>query len=490
MNSDVLVLLIDPKVTLATIASNVNQLTGDAVQQLIDDGDLAETMGNHSFIHRPGAMQCKRLMLFNVGGKNSHSTDIKKMLTTLASRCINARAKSVTIALSDVVVDNAEISVQWITTQLVLALHQADYKFNYYKSSSKKPDSLVESISLLVNDNINQYQTGINYGNAMGSGIALTRDLGNHPANICTPTYLRDCALQLAEDSKLLANTLDVSYLDQAMMEAQGMGSLLSVSNGSDQPPYLICMNYKGANDDNAPYALVGKGVTFDTGGISLKPAPSMDEMKYDMCGAATVLGVMKTVVELQLPINVTVVIAAVENMPSGRASRPGDIVTSMSGKTIEILNTDAEGRLILCDALTYTQQQYKPRVMIDVATLTGACVIALGSHASGLYSNHQPLANDLLNAGELIEDRAWQMPLWPEYTTQLKSPFADLANIGGKEAGSVTAACFLSEFCKDSQWAHIDIAGTAWRGGSNKSATGRPTALLCQYLIHQSENI
>jgi leucyl aminopeptidase len=267
------------------------------------------------------------------------------------------------------------------------------------------------------------------------------------------------------------------------------MGSLLSVSAGSDQPAKLIVMHYKGDKKNAPPIALVGKGITFDTGGISLKPGAGMDEMKYDMCGAASVLGCFKAICELEPKINLIGVIAASENMPNGNATKPGDIVRSMSGLTIEVLNTDAEGRLVLCDALTYTER-FKPKAVIDIATLTGACVIALGGHATGLFSNHQPLANELLSAGEQTGDRAWQMPLWDEYQKQLDSNFADIANIGGREAGSVTAACFLSRFTKNLQWAHLDIAGTAWRSGSAKGATGRPVSLLTQYLLNQINTV
>jgi len=265
-------------------------------------------------------------------------------------------------------------------------------------------------------------------------------------------------------------------------MEKQGMGSFLSVSAGSTQPAYLIQMTYAGGNPDEAPIGLVGKGITFDTGGISLKPGAGMDEMKFDMCGAASVFGTMQAAASLKWPVNITGFIAAAENMPSGKATKPGDIVTSKAGKTIEVLNTDAEGRLVLCDTLTYAQE-FKPDVLIDVATLTGACVMALGSHASGLYANDDELAEALLAAGQNTGDRAWRMPLWPEYTRQLDSNFADLGNIGGREAGSVTAACFLAEFTKKTKWAHMDIAGTAWLSGGNKGATGRPVELLAEFI-------
>ncbi|MCW8910684.1 MAG: leucyl aminopeptidase, partial [Gammaproteobacteria bacterium] len=310
--------------------------------------------------------------------------------------------------------------------------------------------------------------------------MTLAKDLANLPGNICTPSYL-------AEQAKALGKTyrdLKVEILEESDMEELKMGSFLSVSRGSRQPAKLITMEYAGGDKNQKPIVFVGKGVTFDSGGISLKPGAAMDEMKYDMCGAASVIGVMSTCAELQLPINVVGIVPATENLPDGLATKPGDIVTSMSGTTIEILNTDAEGRLILCDALTYAGK-YDPHVVIDIATLTGACIIALGNHPSGLMGNHNPLINDLLNAGKISGDRCWELPLWDDYQQQLDSNFADIANIGGKEAGTITAACFLSRFTKKYHWSHLDIAGTAWRSGKQKGATGRPVPLLTQYLLN-----
>jgi leucyl aminopeptidase len=279
---------------------------------------------------------------------------------------------------------------------------------------------------------------------------------------------------------------LQCQVLERAEMEALGMNALLSVARGAHQPPKLIVLSKRGADDKEAPIVLVGKGVTFDTGGISLKPAAEMDEMKYDMCGAAAVLGTMQAVARMRLPLNLTVIVPATENMPGGNASRPGDIVTSLSGQTIEILNTDAEGRLILCDAMTYAER-LGPAVVIDVATLTGACVVALGNVATGLFSNRESLARELLDAGSEAHDRAWHLPLWDDYQELLKSPFADMSNIGGRWGGAVTAACFLSRFAKKFDWAHLDIAGTAWKSGSDKGATGRPVPLLTHYLLQRS---
>jgi len=313
---------------------------------------------------------------------------------------------------------------------------------------------------------------------AIANGVDMARDLGNLPANHCTPTYLADTARKMARELGLKAEVLDVRQ-----MQALKMGALLSVARGSEQPPKLIVLRYQGAGAKQPPIALVGKGITFDTGGISLKPAAEMDEMKFDMCGAASVLGAMRAVAEMKARLNLVVVVPTTENMPGGRATKPGDVVASMSGQTVEILNTDAEGRLILCDALTYVQR-FKPSTVVDVATLTGACVIALGHHHSGLFSPSDALATELQEAGRDIGDSCWRMPLDEEYQEQLKSPFADMANIGGRPAGSVTAACFLSRFAKGYDWAHLDIAGTAWKSGASKGATGRPVPLLANFLL------
>ena len=302
------------------------------------------------------------------------------------------------------------------------------------------------------------------------------------PPNICHPSYLAEQAKELAKAHK----NLKVDILDEKKLQALGAGAFLAVAQGSDQPPRMIVMQYNGGKKGEKPHALVGKGITFDTGGISIKPAAGMDEMKYDMGGAASVFGTLRAVLELQLPINLVCLLACAENMPSGGATRPGDIVTTMSGQTVEILNTDAEGRLVLCDTLTYAER-FKPQSVIDIATLTGACIVALGSNVSGLMGNDDDLVNQILAAGRQADDRAWQLPLYDEYQEQLDSPFADIANIGGPKAGTITAGCFLSRFTKAYKWAHLDIAGTAWvSGGKDKGATGRPVPLLMQYLLDQ----
>jgi leucyl aminopeptidase len=322
---------------------------------------------------------------------------------------------------------------------------------------------------------------GLRIGAAIGGGLALARDLANLPPNVCTPTYLGTRAQALAKDFP----SVKTKVLDESGIRALKMGAFLAVTQGSDQPPRLIVCEYRGAKKHKAPICLVGKGVTFDSGGISLKDPPAMDEMKFDMSGAATVLGTMRAIAELKLPVNLVVIIATCENMPGGGAVKPADIVTTMSGQTVEILNTDAEGRLILCDAITYSRR-FKPAAVIDVATLTGACIIALGNHFSGLMSNNEALADELQSAGIRADDRAWRLPIGEEFVEQLKSNFADIANVGGREGGACTAASFLSKFAKDLQWAHLDVAGTAWLGGAQKGSTGRPVTLLVDFLINR----
>jgi len=371
----------------------------------------------------------------------------------------------------------------WYASQIAQMVMLAAYRSDHLKSRREEPAKLGK-LAVWVEGDAERAAAarGLKQGKAIGEGANLARELGDLPANVCTPTYLAERAQALAKSAGLKAQVFDEKAIAKL-----GMGSFLSVARGSAEPPRFIVLRYQGAAKDEAPVALVGKGVTFDTGGISIKPSGDLDEMKYDMCGAAAVLGTLLAVSSLKLAINVVGVIPATENMPGGKATKPGDIVTSLSGQTIEILNTDAEGRLILCDALTYTKDKIKPVLAIDIATLTGACVIALGHVASGLYSNDDKLAKELLDAGHTAWDRAWHMPLWDDYQQQLSSNFADVANIGGRPAGSVTAACFLSRFTRKMKWAHLDIAGTAWVSGKAKGATGRPVGLLAEFLISRS---
>jgi len=356
------------------------------------------------------------------------------------------------------------------------------YRFTAMKSEDKAAKISLKTLGLACRGSQQpKVREGIRHGDAIGNGLSFAKDLGNLPANVCTPTYLAQQARQLARGKPKLR----IEVLDEAQMKKHGMGSLLSVTAGTAEPAKMIVLHYNGGRKNAAPQVLVGKGVTFDAGGISIKPALAMDEMKYDMCGASTVLGVFRAVTELNLRLNLVGIIPAVENLPSGTATKPGDIVTSMSGKTIEVLNTDAEGRLILCDALTYAKR-FKPAALVDIATLTGACLAALGKHRSGLLSNSDKLARALFDAGETADDGAWRLPMDREYQDLLKSNFADFANIGGRFAGTITAACFLSRFVEDIDWAHLDIAGTAWQVGPEKGSTGRPVPMLMEYLLNQ----
>lgn len=416
----------------------------------------------------------QNLTLVRTGKLPLSVQEFEKLLKSLATSLDKGSIKNCALDIASLKVMNQDDL--WIARKIPVVIEKTIYRFQELKSK-KKPKSKWQSC-LLRTPNEKAYKDAVKTGAAIGKGVNFCRDLGNRPGNFCKPS-------DLVAEAKSMADRYDnlkVKVLDEAEMEKQDMGSFLSVTAGSDQPAYLIQLSYTGGNPDDAPIGLVGKGITFDTGGISLKPGAAMDEMKFDMCGAASVFGTLQAAAALKWPINIMGFIAAAENMPSGGATKPGDIVTSKAGKTIEVLNTDAEGRLVLCDTLTYAQE-FKPAVLIDIATLTGACVIALGSHASGLYANDEELAEALLGAGQTTGDRAWRMPLWPEYTRQLDSNFADLGNIGGREAGSVTAACFLSEFTKKSKWAHMDIAGTAWLSGAQKGATGRPVELLAEFI-------
>ena len=361
------------------------------------------------------------------------------------------------------------------------ALGAAVYRVPAIRSSRKPPEPSLKAFGFAIGSSGQkaQAQRGLDHGRAIAAGTALTRDLANLPANVCTPGYLAQQARELARAYP----SVRAQVLEERDLKRLKMGSFLSVTNGTEEPAKLIVLRHDGGRSGQAPVVLVGKGVTFDSGGISLKQPPGMDEMKFDMTGAASVFGAIKAAAEMGLALNLVGIVPACENMPSGRATKPGDIVKSMSGQTIEIINTDAEGRLILCDALTYARR-YKPAVVVDIATLTGACVIALGAHLSAVMSNDDELAGELTAAGERAEDRCWHMPLGEEYHEQLKSNFADFANACGREGGAITAACFLAKFTEGLRWAHLDIAGTAYLTGSSKGSTGRPVPLLMDFLI------
>lgn len=481
---------------LLTSAAGLDKAVGGSLTAALVSGDMSTRIGAHLWITlSPEAgdkRPYKRILLVQLGktgaakgraSKIIEEKTILRVISHIAKLLSKAHFKDAAVYFDGIGVksDSAAITRDptWLASTLVSRLEFARYRFSL-KKQSKDQTPVLKSLLINIAPNLaGQTKKAIASACALGLGVNFTRELGNLPGNICTPIYLASQAKALAREYP----NLSVKSLSEKQMEKLGMHSLLSVSRGSAEEAQLIILEYKGSSAAQ-PHVLVGKGITFDTGGISLKPGNAMDEMKYDMCGAATVLGAIKALADMQAKVHVVGIIAAAENMPGSRATKPGDIVTSMSGQTIEILNTDAEGRLVLCDALTYAER-YKPKSVIDMATLTGAVIVALGSHATGLYANDQKLADALLESGIRANDRAWQMPLWDEYQKQLDSNFADMANIGGPKAGSVTAACFLSRFTKKYRWAHLDIAGTAFTGGAEKGATGRPLALIVDYLLN-----
>lgn len=460
---------IDPDKTLSTLVSELNE-----------NADFTGKVGKTLMVMQPVDGISKRVFLVGLG--KAEELTFKSYLSAIkaaASAIENSGAQTVYNAL--VLVQPAEKPQAWSVRQNAQVFQQSFYDYAHESRGEHHPKDPKLNAMMFAAEETPENLSALAQGQATALGMALTQDLANMPSNFCTPAHLADTAIELGK-----TYGFETNILEREQMLEMGMGSFMAVAQGSVTPPKMICLSYKGAGDE-APIALVGKGVTFDTGGISLKPGAGMDEMKYDMGGAATVLGVFKALGELKPKMNVVAVIPATENMPSGNAIKPGDVVTSLSGQTIEILNTDAEGRLILCDALTYVQQTYQPAKIIDMATLTGACIIALGNHVSGLMANDQTIADDLLQAGLETYDRFWQMPLGEEWDEQLKSNFADMANIGGRAGGTITAGQFLARFTKDVTWAHLDIAGTAWVSGDNKGATGRPVPAMVQYLLTQA---
>lgn len=481
--SDCLLVGFYQKRKLTATAAALDQLLDGQLTRLLKRDDLEGKLGDVLLVNRLEHGKIDRVLLVGLGKKEElNVAGYRKALASAIKALKESNAKNAISALHEAEV--GQYGLAWKIRQSVEIFETALYRFTQLKSDADIPPRLNKLHFLLApNSEIQSAEAGLAQAVAIAKGMQLARDLGNLPGNICTPTYLAEQAEKLGKNHK----KLKVDILDQEELEQLGMGAFLSVAKGSRQPAKLIVMEYRGASAKTKPHVLVGKGLTFDAGGISLKTASGMDEMKYDMCGGASVIATLGVAAELGLPLNVVGLVPASENLPDGAANKPGDIVTSMAGLTIEILNTDAEGRLILCDALTYAKR-YEPATVVDVATLTGACVVALGRHPSGLMGNDDSLCEALIKSGEETFDRVWRMPLWDEYQEQLKSNFADMANIGGPDGGSITAACFLSRFTKDFKWAHLDIAGTAWKTGAEKGATGRPVPLLCQYLINQSQ--
>ena len=471
---------------LSPAAERLDKASRGQLHELLKTGDIDTGCGKTTLIHNPkGRIEASRILV--VGCGKDRKLDPKSFTKIVSGAAQALQSSSASEAVSWLTeLDVAERDLTWKAQRSVEATREAVYRFDELKSKAEAPKRPLRKLTLAVADNaeLAEARQGVKQGVAIANGVDLARVLGNRPGNLCTPS---DLAAQ-AMDLKKQHPRLKVRVLEEKDMEKLGMGSLLSVSRGSRQPAKLIVMQYNGSPSKENPVVLVGKGVTFDSGGISIKPGAAMDEMKFDMCGAASVFGTVSATAELALPVNLVGIVPATENLPDGAASKPGDIVTSMSGQTIEILNTDAEGRLILCDALTYADK-FSPDVVVDIATLTGACVVALGGQAAGLLGNDQELVDELLAAGQTSGDRAWQLPLWEEYDEQLSSNFADMANIGGREAGTITAACFLGRFTKDYRWCHLDIAGVAWKSGKAKGATGRPVPLLMQFLMQRTSD-
>jgi leucyl aminopeptidase len=466
--------------------AEANRAARGAIAAVTAGGDFRGEAGETLLLPAVAGLACRRVLLVGFGARGKFDRKAyRKALRAAFAALTRGPATTATSYLGTEAAKGADAYRR--ARVAVEAWHDASYRFTAMKgASTAKSDGngvvRLRSLALVAGArDAAAARRGVEHGSAVGAAVALARDLGNLPPNVCTPSHLVDRARALARRHRRVR----VQVLNEPDMRRLGMGALLAVTAGSDEPARFIVMRYQGAAASRAPVALVGKGITFDTGGISLKPGPQMDEMKYDMSGAGTVIAVMQAVAQLRLPVNVVGVVPTCENMPGGRATRPGDIVRSMSGQTIEILNTDAEGRLILCDAMTYALR-FKPAAMIDVATLTGACVVALGKVRSGLLANSDRLAEALLSAGESADDPAWRLPLGDEYMDQLKSPFADVANIGGRDAGAITAAAFLSRFAGKTEWAHLDIAGTAWVTAPQKGSTGRPVGLLVEYLLNR----
>jgi leucyl aminopeptidase len=449
------------------------------LSDLLRRGDMEGKAGSTLLLHKVPGAEAERILLVGLGKEREFRENEYRAAIATAVRTLNETGGfDGTLYLTELSVRKRDVA--WRVRQAVIIAEETLYRFDQLKSKKDEVRRPLRKLTFCVErrSELALAEQAMQEGQAVAAGMIFMKNLANLPGNICTPTYLAEQARSMASE-----HSLEVEVLGPAEMEQLGMHSLLAVAKGSHQPPQFIILKHLGGKLDDKPVVLVGKGVTFDTGGISLKPAPEMDEMKFDMSGAASVLAAIKAAAMMKLPLNVIAVVPTVENMPGGGATRPGDIVTSMSGQTIEILNTDAEGRLILCDALTYVER-FEPACVVDAATLTGACVIALGHVVSGLLANDDGLARELLDAANASWDRAWQLPLLEDYQEQLKSNFADMGNIGGRPAGTITAAAFLSRFTKKYDWAHLDIAGTAYKSGKDKGSTGRPVPLLTHFLL------
>jgi leucyl aminopeptidase len=469
---------------LSPAAMELDSASGHALGAVLKRGDLEGELGTTLLLHDVPKLACERVLLVGLGRKRDFLESSYCKALGSAMKTLHATgAAETTICLPELPVNGRDGA--WKIEQAVLAAMESAYRFDKLKSKPPRGGRALKNVAFRLADHseASVVQAAIDRAMAIAQGVVLAKDLGNLPGNLCTPAYLADQAREAGK-----RHGFKVNVLEKKELEKLAMGAFLAVARGSGEPPKLIVMEYRGGARSAQPVVLVGKGLTFDAGGISIKPALEMDEMKFDMCGAASVFGAMQAAALMKLPLNVVGIIPATENMPGGDAIKPGDVVTTMSGRTVEILDTDAEGRLVLCDALTYAAK-YKPAVVVDVATLTGAIVTALGQVATGVFSNSDALAREVIDAGERAWDRAWQMPLWDEYQDALKSNFADMPNIGPPGADAVVAACFLSRFTQGLPWIHLDIAGTASRTGVDKGATGRPVALLAHFLAHRAMN-
>ena len=465
-----------PSTPLSGMALAADKATNGTLSALIKSGDFSGKSGELLLLPVTTGLGAQRLLLAGTGEGSLNDQGFTKLAAGIAQKLVSLKIKDALICMEDTQVNERDMA--WKAQQVARLCGEASYQFTRFKSN-KPPKVTLKKITVHSSKSSAAIKKALATGTATANGVNLSRELGDLPGNVCNPPYMATQGRAMAKGNPKVT----CKVLEEKQMKELGMGALLSVSAGSDTPGKMVIIEYKGGKKSDKPVVLVGKGVTFDSGGISLKPGAAMDEMKYDMGGAATVFGTLRAAIEMELPINLVGIVGAVENMPSGKATKPGDIVTSMAGTTIEVLNTDAEGRLVLCDCLTYAER-YKPQAVIDIATLTGAIIIGLGHHATAVYANDDDLAQDLLKAGVSSTDRTWQMPLWDEYDQQLKSNFADLPNISaGRAAGSITAACFLARFAKKYKWAHLDIAGTFWNSGAAKGATGRPVPMLVDYL-------
>jgi len=462
---------------LTPAAKRADQAARGALRKAL--ADLPGKAGSTLLLRGLPGIAAERVLLVSLGERAEFAESAyRDALRGAANALKDLGAKDAAFFLVDIKVGARPVS--WNLRQAVLSLREAFYRFDQMKSQKKAPAAALQHVVFPLSAKAELQKTLVEAA-ATADGMDLAKTLGNLPPNICTPAYLADEAKKLARQFKL-----GIDILERSDMQKLGMGALLAVANASHNPPKLIVLRYNGAAKGQKPIALVGKGITFDTGGISLKPAGEMDEMKYDMSGAGSVLGAVRALAGMKAPVNVVGIVPACENMPGGRAARPGDIVTTMSGQTVEILNTDAEGRLILCDALTYAAR-FDPDKVVDIATLTGACVVALGHVASGLFANQQALADELRAAADDAWDRVWQLPLWEDYQEGLRSNFADFANVGGRPGGAITAACYLARFTRKLRWAHLDVAGTAWKSGRDKGSTGRPVPLLVRFVLRRA---